>query len=84
MARDEHRSGAGAPSLSRAETAFGRRHSLLHGRSPRRPASDVRRPTSTSQMSKRSWSPGHERQVTGHLEHLAEVRDRASGAGERL
>lgn len=26
----------------------------------------------------------HERQVTGHLEHLAEVRDRAGGAGERL
>jgi AcrR family transcriptional regulator len=26
----------------------------------------------------------HERQVTGHLEYLAEVRDRASEAGERL
>jgi AcrR family transcriptional regulator len=26
----------------------------------------------------------HERQVTGHLEHLAEVRDRTGGAGERL
>lgn len=26
----------------------------------------------------------HERQVTGHLEHLAEVRDRAGGARERL
>ncbi|HEY3080374.1 MAG TPA: TetR/AcrR family transcriptional regulator [Chloroflexota bacterium] len=26
----------------------------------------------------------HERQVTGHLEHLADVRDRAGGAGERL
>jgi AcrR family transcriptional regulator len=26
----------------------------------------------------------HERQVTSHLEHLAEVRDRASGAAERL
>jgi AcrR family transcriptional regulator len=26
----------------------------------------------------------HERHVTGHLEHLAEIRDRAGGAGERL
>lgn len=26
----------------------------------------------------------HERQVTGHLEHLAELRDRAGDAGERL
>ena len=26
----------------------------------------------------------HERQVTGHLKHLADVRDRAGGAGERL
>jgi len=26
----------------------------------------------------------HERQVTGHLEHLAEVRDQAGDAGERL
>ncbi len=26
----------------------------------------------------------HERQVTGHLKHLAEVRDRAGDAGERL
>jgi AcrR family transcriptional regulator len=26
----------------------------------------------------------HERQVTGHLEYLVEVRDRADGAGERL
>ena len=26
----------------------------------------------------------HERQVTGHLEHLTEVRDQAEGAGERL
>ena len=26
----------------------------------------------------------HERQITGHLEHLAEVRDRPGGAGERL
>jgi len=26
----------------------------------------------------------HERQITGHLEHLAEVRDQAGGAGERL
>ena len=26
----------------------------------------------------------HERQVTGHLEHLAEVRDRAGDAGERI
>lgn len=26
----------------------------------------------------------HERQITGHLEHLAEVRDQASGAGKRL
>ncbi len=26
----------------------------------------------------------HERQITGHLEYLAEVRDRADGAGERL
>jgi len=26
----------------------------------------------------------HERQITGHLERLAEVRDRAGGAGERL
>jgi AcrR family transcriptional regulator len=26
----------------------------------------------------------HERQVTGHLEHLAEIRDQASDAGERL
>src|SRR5919199_6031342 len=26
----------------------------------------------------------HERQVTGHLEYLAEVRDRAGDAGERL
>jgi len=26
----------------------------------------------------------HERQVSGHLEHLAEVRDQARGAGERL
>ena len=26
----------------------------------------------------------HERQVTGHLEYLAEVRDQAGGAGERL
>ncbi len=26
----------------------------------------------------------HERQITGHLEHLAEVRDRAGDAGERL
>jgi AcrR family transcriptional regulator len=26
----------------------------------------------------------HERQVTGHLEHLAEVRDQAGAAGERL
>jgi AcrR family transcriptional regulator len=26
----------------------------------------------------------HERQITGHLEHLAEVRDRAGGAAERL
>ncbi len=26
----------------------------------------------------------HERQVTGHLEHLAEVRDQAADAGERL
>ena len=26
----------------------------------------------------------HERQVTGHLKHLAEVRDQAGGAGERL
>ena len=26
----------------------------------------------------------HERQVTGHLEHLAEVRDQAGEAGERL
>src|ERR671926_328215 len=28
-----------------------------------------------------SW---HERQITGHLEHLAEIRDQADGAGERL
>jgi AcrR family transcriptional regulator len=26
----------------------------------------------------------HERQITGHLEHLAEIRDQADGAGERL
>jgi AcrR family transcriptional regulator len=26
----------------------------------------------------------HERQITGHLEHLAEVRDQAGGASERL
>ena len=26
----------------------------------------------------------HERQITGHLEHLAKVRDRAGDAGERL
>jgi AcrR family transcriptional regulator len=26
----------------------------------------------------------HERQITGHLEHLAEIRDQAGGAGERL
>jgi len=26
----------------------------------------------------------HERQITGHLEYLAEIRDRAGGAGERL
>jgi AcrR family transcriptional regulator len=26
----------------------------------------------------------HERQITRHLEHLAQVRDRADGAGERL
>src|SRR5919205_1046962 len=26
----------------------------------------------------------HERQITGHLEHLAEVQDQAGGAGERL
>ena len=26
----------------------------------------------------------HERQVTGHLEHLAELRDRSGGAAERL
>lgn len=26
----------------------------------------------------------HERQITGHLENLAEVRDRAGRAGERL
>jgi AcrR family transcriptional regulator len=26
----------------------------------------------------------HERQVTGHLEHLAEIRDQAGDAGERL
>ncbi len=26
----------------------------------------------------------HERQITGHLEHLAEVRDQASDAGKRL
>lgn len=26
----------------------------------------------------------HERQITGHLQHLAEVRDRAGTAGERL
>ena len=26
----------------------------------------------------------HERHVTGHLEHLAELRDQAGGAGERL
>ena len=26
----------------------------------------------------------HERQITGHLEHLAAVRDQAGGAGERL
>ena len=26
----------------------------------------------------------HERQITGHLAHLAEVRDQAGGAGERL
>ncbi len=26
----------------------------------------------------------HERQITGHLEHLAEVRDQAGGAAERL
>ncbi len=26
----------------------------------------------------------HERQITGHLKHLAEVRDQADGAGERL
>ena len=26
----------------------------------------------------------HERQISGHLEHLAEVRDQAVGAGERL
>jgi AcrR family transcriptional regulator len=26
----------------------------------------------------------HERHVTGHLEHLAEIRDRAGGAGEQL
>jgi AcrR family transcriptional regulator len=26
----------------------------------------------------------HERQITGHLEHLAEVRDQAGDAGERL
>jgi AcrR family transcriptional regulator len=26
----------------------------------------------------------HERQIAGHLEYLAEVRDRAGGAGERL
>ncbi|MGH9251713.1 MAG: TetR/AcrR family transcriptional regulator, partial [Acidimicrobiales bacterium] len=26
----------------------------------------------------------HERRITGHLEHLAEVRDQASDAGERL
>src|SRR5882762_7851754 len=26
----------------------------------------------------------HERQVAGHLEYLAEVRDQAGGAGERL
>ena len=29
----------------------------------------------------RAW---HERQITGHLEHLAEVRDRAGAAAERL
>lgn len=29
----------------------------------------------------RAW---HERQIDGHLAHLAEVRDRAGGAGERL
>jgi AcrR family transcriptional regulator len=29
----------------------------------------------------RAW---HERQISGHLAYLAEVRDRASGAGERL
>jgi AcrR family transcriptional regulator len=29
----------------------------------------------------RAW---HERQITGHLEHLAGVRDRAGDAGERL
>jgi AcrR family transcriptional regulator len=26
----------------------------------------------------------HERQITGHLEHLAEIRDQAGGAAERL
>lgn len=26
----------------------------------------------------------HERQITSHLEHLAEIRDQAGGAGERL
>ena len=26
----------------------------------------------------------HERQIAGHLEHLAEIRDQAGGAGERL
>ena len=26
----------------------------------------------------------HEHQITGHLEHLAEIRDQADGAGERL
>ena len=26
----------------------------------------------------------HERQITGHLQHLAEIRDQAGGAGERL
>jgi AcrR family transcriptional regulator len=29
-------------------------------------------------------SAWHERQVTGHLEHLAEVRDRVGNAGQRL
>src|SRR5206468_9995027 len=29
----------------------------------------------------RAW---HQRQITGHLEHLAQVRDQAGDAGERL